>query len=893
MLNGEPGVGKSVLLAYAVELADGMRVLQATGVETEVDLPFAGLDQLVRPVLPLAERLPARQADALLGALGLVDHVSQDRFLVAAATLSLLSEAAEDGPVLCVVEDAHWLDQPSREALAFAARRLEAEGIALLAATRDEPWPGLPALRIGGFTPDEVDALLREHAGSVAADVRERLTKETGGNALALIELAGSLSAEQLAGTVPLPRPLPLTTRVQAAFLARVRLLPAATQTLLLVAAADDTADPAVVFRAATHLGVDPDALEPAERAGLAKVNSAGRLAFRHPLVRAAVYQGATFAGRTAAHRALAGALDGDGHAERRAWHLAATATGPDGGIARDLERSAETALQRGGYAVAAAAFERAAELSAASPDRARRVVGAARAAFHAGQADRAAGLADQAERLVDDPVTADEVALLRGRIEFARGSAVGAHALLLTAARGMAGRDPRAAAAVLVEAARAAWNAYDPDRYAEVCALLATLELPAGDPIGPVVATAIAISEYFAGRPGQAVTRMRQGLEAWLPPGADRATAYDQGLVEASLALAGFTRVTGDDAAGLAAGAAAVAKCRARGLVAWLPWALVNLSMTEMLAGRHSAAAASGAEGMRLARDLGQPTAICSCASTLAWLAAVRGEEDRCRELAAEAVRLSEAHQLTAIAVIATWALGLLELSLGRPEQALDRLLDRTRGPLVVPTVRCLLTPDLVEAAARAGRTADLGESMAWYQEWAGATGQPWAEAAVHRCRALLAGEQAEPHFVEALRLHEQAGPDQRPFDRARTQLLYGQWLRRARRRTDARPQLAAAHETFERLGATPWAARAGTELRATGQTVRRQAPVATRLTPQELQVVRLVADGGSNQEVAAQLFLSPRTVAYHLYKAYPKLGVGSRADLARLDLDALVATQ
>lgn len=890
VLFGEPGVGKSVLLAHAVELAGDMRVLQASGVETEVDLTFAGLDQLVRPVLPLADRLPARQADALLGALGLIDHASQDRFLVAAATLSLLSEAAEDTPVLCVVDDAHWLDQSSTEALAFAARRLEAEGIVLVAATRGDPWPGLPGVRIGGLRADEAGELLREQVGEVAPNVRAQLIQETGGNALALVELAES--PEQLAGREPLPRPLRLTPRIQETFLARARLLPEASQTLLLVAAADDTADPAVVFRAGAELGVGPEALEAAERVGLTNVDGAGRVVFRHPLVRAAVYHGATFGGRMAVHRALAGALDGDEHSERQAWHLAATASGPDDDIAGLLERSGVLARERGGYAVASAAFERAAELSAGRSGRARLVVAAAQAAFQAGQADRAAGLANRAEHLVDDPVTADEVSLLRGRIEFARGSSVTAHALLLGAAQRMAQRDPRAAAAVLVEAGRAAWNAHHADRLAEVTALLATLRLPAGDSLGPVVSTALAVGDLMDGRVADAISRMRRGTDAWMPlaAAAGQTNGHDAGLVQASLALTGFTRVTGDDTAGLGLGASAVADCRTGGLATWLPWALANLSMTEAFSGRHSAALVSGTEGLRLARDLGLPTAICSCASVLAWLAAVRGEEDRCRELAAEAVELSETHQLAGIAVVATWALALLDLSLGRPEQACDRFLDRSRGPLVVPTVKCLITPDVVEAAVRARRIDGLGELVAWYDEWAGCTGQPWAEAAVHRCRALVVEGAAEAHFVEALRLHEQAGPEHRSFDRARTQLLYGEWLRRSRRRADARTQLTAAHETFERLGATPWTDRAGTELRATGQTVRRRSPAAPRLTPQEMQVVRLVAEGGSNQEVAAQLFLSPRTVAYHLYKAYPKLGVGSRADLARLDLDALL---
>jgi DNA-binding CsgD family transcriptional regulator len=893
VLHGEPGVGKSALLGYAVELAGDLRVLRATGVETEIDLAFAGLDQLVRPVLPLVERLPGVQADELLGALGLADHVSSDRFLVAAATLSLLSEAAEDGPVLCVIDDAQWLDQPSSEALAFAGRRLEAEGIVLVVATREDPWPGLRSLRVGGLGPEDASELLRERGVEVAADVRARLIEETGGNALALVELAESLPAAQLTGADPLPRPLRLTPGVEKGFLARVRDLPEATQTLLLVAAADDTGDPAVVFRAAAALDVPQDALEAAERAGLASVAGTDRIVLRHPLVRAAVYQGATFTGRTAAHRALAGALGGEDQAARRAWHLAATATGPDEDVARDLGRSAEMARQRGGYSVAAAAFERAAELSVDGSERSGFLVAAARTAFQAGQLDRAAGLADKAHGLVDEAVDADELAVLRGRIEFARGSAVTAHALLLDAARGIGERDARAAAAVLVEAARAAWSADDAGRLAEATALAAQLKLAADDPLAALVSTTIAIADLFAGRTADATMGMRRGLDEWLHLARTGGSA-SQGTeaVEASLALVGFTRVTSDDAAGLALGASAVAECRRRGLAAWLPWALVDLSMTEAVAGRHAAATVNASEGLRLARDLGQPTWICSCEAALAWLAAVRGEEDRCRELADDAIRLAETHQLPTIAVSATWALGLLELSLGRPEQAFDRLSDRTRGPLAVPAFMCLFLPDMLEAAARAGRTDEVGELVPWYEEWAGATEQPVAEASLHRCQALLGDGAAEQHYVESLRLYEQAGSDHRPFDRARTQLLYGEWLRRARRKVDARAPLAAALDTFERLGASPWAERAGTELRATGQTLRRQDAARTLLTPQEMQVVRLVAEGDSNREAAAKLFLSPRTVAYHLYKAYPKLGVTSRTELARLDLDTLLTT-
>jgi len=893
-LHGEPGVGKSALLAYAVERAGDLRVLQAMGVETEIDLAFAGLDQLVRPVLPLVERLPGRQADALLGALGLTDHVSSDRFLVAAATLSLLSESAEDGPLLCVVDDAHWLDEPSSEVFAFAARRLEAEGIVLLTATREEPWSGLPAFRLGGLAPDDAGELLRGRGFDVAPNVQARLVKETGGNALALVELAGALSTEQLAGTVPLPRPLRLTPRLEQAFGERVRRLPEATQTLLLVAATDDTGDPAVVFGAAASLEVQPDALDAAADANLARMDGTGRIAFRHPLVRAAVHQTATFSSRVRVHRALAGVLEGEHHATRRAWHLAATAIGPDEHIARDLGRSAELARRRGGYAVAAAAFERAGELSASSSDRGRFLVEAARAAFQAGQADRAAGLADLAQPLVSDAPVAYELAVLQGRIEFARGSSAAAHGLFMQAGQGMAQRDVHAAAAVVVEAARAAWSANDVSRLTEATTQLAELKLAADDPLAGLVSATIAIGDFFAGRAAEAVAGLRRGLDTWLGVvAAGGRVAHEPELVDAALAVVGFTRVTGDDAAGLTLGASVVDECRQRGWAAWLPWALANMSLTEAVAGRHGAAIVNATEGLRLARDLGQPASICRCESVMAWLAAVRGDEDSCRELAEDVVRLADTHRLATIAVSATWALGLLDLSLGRPQQAVDRLSDRTSGPLAVPQFVFMFLPDLAEAAARAGRTDGLSDLVASCEVWVGATGQPLAEASLLRCRALLGdGDVAGQHYAEALRLYEQVGPDGRPFDRGRTQLLYGEWLRRARRRAEARGQLAAAFETFQRLGARPWADRAGAELRAAGQRVRRQDEARVLLTPQEMRVVRLVAEGGSNQEVAARLFLSPRTVGYHLYKAFPKLGVTSRAELAHIDLEAVLTT-
>ena len=895
ILTGEPGVGKSMLLEYAVQLGSDSKVLHASGVETEIDLPFAGLHQLVRPILKLVDRLPARQAAALLGALGLAEQTSEDRFLIAAAVLSLLSEAAEDGPVLCVVEDAQWLDHASVDSLAFAARRLDAEGVVVLVATREEPWPGLPARPVEGLSPDEAAMLLRERVTELAQPVGDVLVAEAGGNPLALVELAGSLSLSQLAGREALPDPLRLTGRIRDAFLGRVAMLPEASQTLLLVAAADDTGDPTVVFGAARELGAGLDALEPAERSGLAVVDGGGRITFRHPLVRAAVYQAATFTRRTAAHAALARALEGDVHADRRAWHLAAAATAPDETVARELERSAQVARQRGAYGVAAAGFERAAQLCAQRSGRARLLVAAAQAAYQAGQADRAAGLADRASGVIDDPGTADELACLRGRIELTRGSSVAAYTLLDPAARRIAQRDPRAGAAELIHAARAAWNINDPERLTATTDALAALPLPAGEPVESLASAAIAVGNLVAGRIADAVARIHGATEAWVPMVApDRAAGLEPWVVEAWLALSGTTRIIGDHPSGLALAAAAAAQCRTRGLAARLPQALVNLARSQTLAGRFTAAEGNATEALELARDLGQLVTTCHGLSVLAWLAAVRGEEERCRDLAAEAVALADAHQITSTPMFAIWALGLLELSLGRPERALDRLLDPVRGPAAHPIGRILIAPDVLEAAFRTGRPSEHNEVLRPFEEWATSTGRPWAAATVHRCQAMLAETGAERHFEAALTLHGTDGAVDHAFDRARTQLLYGQWLRRARQRAAARTQLASAVETFDRLGVTPWAERASSELRATGEKVRpREGADVARLTPQELQVIRLVAEGGSNQDVAAQLFISPRTVAYHLYKAFPKLGVNSRADLAQLDLDALAAVQ
>jgi DNA-binding CsgD family transcriptional regulator len=838
VVRGEAGVGKSALLGHAAGRADGMAVLRAGGVESEAELPFAALHQLLRPVLGLAGRLPDPQAAALGSALGLGppgDRASErDRFLVSVAVLSLLAEAAEDRPVLCLVDEAQWLDESSSQALTFAARRLEAEGVALVFAARDGdprdfPAPGLPELRLPGLDRDAAAALLAATGADLPAEVVEGLVERTGGNPLALLELPGSLEPGQLAGRAPLEDVLPLTTRLEQAFGERVRRLPEPARTILLVAAAEAGGDPAVVLRAGRRLGVGPEALEEAEAAGLVRTGG-GRLRFRHPLVRSAAYHAATLAARQAAHRALAGVLAGEDAADQRAWHLASAAVGPDEAVAAGLE----------------------------------------------GSADRAAALLERAEPLAADPRSRAAVAHLRGSIEASRGVALQAAAMLVAGSELVAPADPSQALQMLVEASEIASYAGDVTPTAELGRRAAAL---------PVVDKA-----------GEFLSDLLQGM-GWVAESDGR---RGEPLLRRAIALAGTLEdprrllwagvaafFVGDIDAGNALYARAVARARQEGAVGLLPQALECLAPVELLGGRLVAAEASAGEGLRLARDTGNDTSACRHLATLAHLAALRGDEDACRSHAAEALERAAARGLGLPATLAGNALALLELGLNRPAEALarfQRLL--AAGPGAgSPFFAAYTVPDLVEAAVRAGRADAATAPLAAFEQLTTIAGTPETLAQLARCRGLLApDEAAAAHFEEALALHDSQG---RPLDLARTELAYGETLRRARRRGEARAHLRSALETFQRLGAAPWAERAGAELRATGERARRRDPSAlSQLTPQELQIIRLVGEGGTNREIGAQLFLSRRTIDYHLRNVFVKLGVSSRAELIRLQL-------
>jgi DNA-binding CsgD family transcriptional regulator len=891
VIRGEAGVGKTALLDYAAAAA-GMRVLRGTGIESEAELPFAALQLLLRPGLGRLDVLPPPQAQALRGAFGLAGTPGADRFLIGLAALSLLSELAGDGALLCLVDDAHWLDRASADALLFAARRLESEGVVLLASAREDGFeaPGLPELPLARLGREASRALLAERAPGLPSALADRVLTEADGNPLALLELPAALSGGSgaagapvaLAASLELPAPLPLPRRLQQSYYRQVAALPAPTRTFLLVAAAEETGDLGLVRRAAQALGVPATAADAAERSGLIAVDPPA-VAFRHPLVRAAVYQGATSAERTAAHAALAGALDappaGEPDADRRAWHRAAAATGPDEEVAAALEQAADRARLRLGHAAAAAALERAARVTPAQPDRARRLIAAAGAALDAGRPDAAAALAGQGQTLTTEPGALAEIARLQAWVAMERGAMHRVHELVVAGAGPIAGSDPLTAAAMLRLGAVAGWWAGDAKLIQDAADRMTGL---GQDGLIPGPGALQAMADLLAGRPAAAV------------PGLAEVVATVRHVRPEQLAVrfyaANMALLIGDFDSARDLMLSTAQACRTQGVIRYLAPLSLGLSCADFCLTRFRAATETATEGLRLAQDTGQPVRAAGLYSMLALLAAVGGDEPRCREMAARAGDQFAADEVANVGTMAEWALGLLDLGLGRYAAALERFELTASGALRHYIQPILFAPDQVEAAVRLG-PADHGagraaEPLGRFAAWAEATGQPWARAVLHRCRALAQDGDPEAHYREALRQHAVSG---RPFERARTELLYGEWLRRSRRGTDARAHLRTALALFDRTGAAPWAGRARSELRAAGEPAAAGAPAPDRLsllTPQELQVVRLAASGATNRDIAAQLFISPRTVSHHLYRAFPKLGVTNRTALARLDL-------
>lgn len=879
VVHGEPGVGKTALLDYAVTSAADMTVLHATGVEAELGLAYAGIHQLVHPVVERVCELPEPQAGALRSALG-VDRGRHEPFMVSVALLSLVAVVAEDGPLLVVVDDLHWLDRASVSALAFVARRLRAESVALLFATRPDDdghtaGLGLPQLQLGGLSPEVAATMLDSHLPAGAPPhVRQRLLALADGNPLALQELPRALSPAQLSGHAVLPDPVPVSSTIEDAFLHRVDGLSPAARRLLLIAAAERYGGVDLVLHAGGAVGCGTEALTEAEAAGLLTV-AGNRLRFRHPLVRSAIYRSASRVQRQVAHAALADGLDPEIDCDRRAWHRAAATVGHDRDVADELERSADRALRRSGHATAATILELAADLSPRSADVVRRLVAAATAAWAAGQVERVRILLDRAAPLTDDVTVNADIELLRAQRERAVGTTGRVHDTLMVAAQQVAGTDRPRALTLATAAGIAAWGRNDGAQLAAAADRVGALARDDATCVDPNALALRAFAGAFSGDLAAAA--------GWTTRAVDTAERLG-GAHE--LAMAGTAALCiGDDTTSLRVLGRAAARARADGAVAILVDMLAAHAVAEAWTSRVRSARAHATEGLTLARQSGHSTYRSLYEAVLAWISAVTGDHDECERLALEAGRRGLEQEFAPTAAIASWARGLGALGAGRPDEALGHL-----GQLVQrdvrtshPMVAVAATGDIVEAAVMAGDPDTARTAMAALEQLAASTGQPWACAVVARCRALTCTTGAvEEHFVAALGHHAGAS---RPFEHGRTLLAYGGWLRRGRRRIDARRHLRAAVQLFEPLGATDWADRAHRELRASGETVRRASPAGPgTLTPQEVQVVQFVRTGATNKQIAAQLYLSPRTIDYHLRKVFVKLGFSSRAELIAL---------
>lgn len=893
---GDPGAGKSALLADLVESIESdrqepaVRVLSATGVASEAPLPFAALHRLLRPVLDW-DRLPVPQARALRVAFGQEDGagVSVEPFLVGVATLSVLVEAAEQQPVLCLVDDAHWLDQASADALLFASRQLQEDHVAVVFAARtgdggaDNFAPeSLPVLRLEGLDPDSARHLLAQRSGlAPAEDVVSRLMSESGGNPLALLELPTELAPDQLSGTAPLPARIALTARVERAFLDRIRRSSAGVQTLLLVAAADDTGQFGVVHEAAHALAADSAAWDEAERYGLLSV-AGDRVTVRHPLVRSAVYQAATSLERRQAHAALAQALVDD--PDRRTWHRAAASAGHDPAVADALHQVADRAERQGAYRAAADAFDRAAALTVAEHDRAARLYGAARNAWAAGDSVRAKALCSSAGTLAKDELLQADIDRLRGRIEVNVGSALDAHRIFTQAAERVSGRDPVRALEMAVAAAVAQGHGVDSGaRLAE--GVIDVVPSPRDTARTRCLKQLLVSTRHdIAGRRDDALRGLHGAIETALGSPDSRADLDLLGnLGNAALHL-------GDDDAHRQLYGLMLSTAREIGDGMAVLYALQRLSFGQYQGGHWARLRDSSEEAVALATSIGQRGLTAAPAAWLTLLSALQGRPDYAERLA-NLEELLTVHPLVGIFAqpvedLTRWARGIRAALDGSPTEALHHFRHMQR-----PTLTLIAVQDTIDAAVQSGDRAQAGVWVGQLEGFAAGTGLAWANAAAAFGRAITAAHDEDADdgavcglFENSLAQHAVAD---RPYDRARVQLAYGQFLRRTQRRVDARAHLRSALTTFEDLGADPFAERAAQELRATGETARKRDPsILPTLTPMERKIAELVRQGLSNKDVAAQCWVSPRTVAFHLRNVFTKIGISSRGELARLDL-------
>jgi DNA-binding CsgD family transcriptional regulator len=873
LVTGEPGMGKTTLLLDVVERAEGgLTTLRASGREAEADLPFATLAELLRPVVGELESLPAPQAGALRRALALepADAVV-DGLAVGVATLGVIATLAARNPLLVVVDDLQWVDGPSRTAILFVARHLSRIHVALLCAAREGELPDgheLPRLELVALRAREAGNLLAE-ATRVPLDraVRRRLLELSQGNPLALVELPTALSDAQLQGREPLGEPIAVNGGIERTFGARVARLPARTRRALLVAAAAGADASATVWRAVEQEWLGREDLSPAELDGLVTV-AQDKVVFRHPLVRSVVYQGASPAGQRAAHALLAGVEEDP---DRRAWHRAAAALAPDEAAASGLDAAAGRALARGAPASAARAFEEAARLSDGDDAQGTRLARAARAAHRAGDVSSAGRYAASARRLASDPLAVADLLLVESDLRMRQGDLEGAHRSLVAHAELLVDVDRVRAATMLLLAAKLrvfrleAQVAVD-----EVERALALL--PSGEH-DLVHLTALSMSRTVAGRPGA-----REAAHA----AADAAARSPHGHAH-TLGIAWPLVWLEDYELAREVTDRSIAVQREAGFLLYLPQSLLPRAELDFRTGHWDAAIASASEALDLLEETQQPAEAAAAAGVLARMLAARGDVEGCRALVQRALASDVEFGLRSSGAHALAAEGLLQLGLRRPDEALAPLETAERiqalGAVGEPWL-FLSAPDLVEALARVGQEGMAREALRDYEERAAGKGRVSASAAAARCRGILDADGWQDAFDEALALHDEVPT---PFERARTELCYAERLRRARKRAEARDRLRAAVEVFDGLGALPWAERARAELRASGERARRRTTPVDSLTQQELAVARLVVAGATNREAAATLFVSPKTIEFHLANAYRKLDVRSRTELVR----------
>ena len=870
VIRGEAGVGKTALMRYAADRASGFRVAQISGVESEMELPFAGLHQLCVPLLGRLDALPAPQQDALRVALGVAAGAAPDRFLVGLATLSLLAEVAEEQPLLCLVDNLQWLDGASAQVLGFVARRLLAEPLAVVFAAREpsdeRELSGLPELRLEGLGQEDARALLATVVpGRLDERVRERIIAEARGNPLALLALPRGMSAAELAGGFGRPG----TGSIEDEFQRQLEPLPAATRRLLQLAAADPVGEPLLVWRAAAQLGIDPHAATSAVDAGLLEIGAQVR--FRHPCVRSAAYRSASPEERHALHAALAQATDPQLDPDRRAWHRAQAMPAPDEQVAEELERSAGRALARGGIAAAAAFLENAAMLTPEPTRRARRLLAAARAERDAGALDAALELLAAVEAGPVDALQAAEIEQLRGEIAFDQRRVREAARLLVSAARRLDSLDAELARTTHLKALGAAMWA-GPD------GLLEAAEAARAAPPGPdpprtvdllVDAFAIRVTEGYAA----AAPALRQALEAVL-------------ALEVAPDIGRWLWLTGSRAGAVAAlelwdadawhvlATRQVQVARDMGALVLLQFGLQFLARSHLLAGDLAAAA----QAIEEERAIADATGTSPVAYTEMTLAAWRGQETVTLELIERQVGDATARGIGRMLHFATYSASVLYNGIGRYDAALDaarRAFEHDHlgyTPFVVP--------ELAEAASRTGDAALVDAALEWMSARTPLTAGDWALGIEARVRALASeGDDAERSYRESI---ERLARTRVRVELARARLLYGEWLRREGRRVDAREQLRVAREALLAMGADGFAERARHELLATGEKVRkRRDDTRDELTPQEQHIARLARDGLTNPEIGAELFLSPRTVEWHLKKVFAKLGISSRRAL------------